>query len=212
MRRNCSCVCRYGDGSNLHSDTLPNEPKASHLAAMHRALAQMSSVLVANRVQTRADAVGVVSCPAVVPARHAACVDGTNGTGNVACSMADSRQHFLFGGKVNGTGTIAYTPSSLARDKHGRTAALCVSGACPTMTNVSGCAPLPLLPCDPSDPAQQWTSVVTAASMRLVNKANGGCLSGWSKHATPGVATAVPLTGVAQCAEGWGTAVMNWNP
>ena len=130
-------------------------------------------------------------------------------------------------GGVNRTGVIMHTVATASSFTSARThtqragvapATLCVSGRCPHMTNVSGCAPLPLVPCDPNDPAQQWSSIVTGdgklapATMRMVNKGNGGCLSGWSKHAVPGVSVAVPLTGVAECATGWGTSIFDWNP
>jgi hypothetical protein len=51
-----SLTNRYGDGSNLHSDTLPNEPKRSHLARMHGALAAMSDALMGAPIVPRADA------------------------------------------------------------------------------------------------------------------------------------------------------------
>eukprot|EP00037_Helgoeca_nana_P027214 m.310008 g.310008 ORF g.310008 m.310008 type:complete len:954 (-) comp27435_c0_seq3:149-3010(-) len=225
---------RYGDGSNIHSDTLPNEPKRSHLAALHTALATMAPHLVLSDGQTRSTAVAVVPCPAVTPPRQPLCVNGTNGTGNVACSRTDPDQAFTFTGGVNKSGLITHTPpggvggdrggssrtgtnkpTTSRRGVGGSAAGLCVSGACPTMTNVSGCAPLPLVPCDPTDPAQQWTWEVgtgPSPTMWMVNTESGGCLSGWSKHAVPGVSSTVPFTGVAACATGWGTAVFDWNP
>ena len=78
----------YGDGSNLHSDTLPNEPKKSHLASMHRALAAMNDALLGAEIQTRRSAVAVAPC-AVDPEApwrqygKDVCVDGRNGTGVV---------------------------------------------------------------------------------------------------------------------------------
>jgi hypothetical protein len=50
-----SITNRYGDGSNLHSDTLSNEPKRSHLAAMyvyshHHRIIGISQILVSARV------------------------------------------------------------------------------------------------------------------------------------------------------------------
>jgi hypothetical protein len=54
-----SITNRYGDGSILHSDTLPNEPKHSHLAAMHRALAAMSDALMGAPIVPRSAATKV---------------------------------------------------------------------------------------------------------------------------------------------------------
>jgi hypothetical protein len=52
----CSLTNRYADGSNLYSDGLRNEPKASHLAAMHYALAEMNDALLSSPIVTRAEA------------------------------------------------------------------------------------------------------------------------------------------------------------
>ena len=41
----------YANGVNFHSDGLPNEPKKSHLQAMHFAIAQVSADLVAHPAQ-----------------------------------------------------------------------------------------------------------------------------------------------------------------
>ena len=223
---------RYGDGSNIHSDGLPNEPKKSHLARMHRALARMNDVLLAAPVQTRASAVAVVPCPPPPTPRasahgqpRAVCVNGTAGTGAVACDPADQRQRFRYTGAANTSGAIVQVSASGAR--------LCVSGACATLPG-AGCVPLPLVPCKEGDAAQQWTWVVVqeqqeeqqgahappssalgpgrVSSAWMVNKQSGGCLSSWSKHAIPGDPGAYPLTGVAECATGWGTGVYNWAP
>jgi hypothetical protein len=62
---------QYGDGSNMYSDTLPNEPKKSHLAAMHSALAKMNDVLLSDAIQSRSSASAVAPCavdPEAAPA------------------------------------------------------------------------------------------------------------------------------------------------
>ena len=51
-----SLTNRYADGSPLYSDTLRNEPKASHLGAMHRALAAVNDDVVASPIVTQASA------------------------------------------------------------------------------------------------------------------------------------------------------------
>ena len=77
---------QYGDGSNMYSDTLPNEPKKSHLAEMHVALAAMNDALLGDTIQTRNSAVSVAPCvadpEATSPGWHAygkdICVNGRN--------------------------------------------------------------------------------------------------------------------------------------
>ena len=50
---------RYGDGSNMRSDTLSNEPKRSHLSRMHRALAAMGPAMLGDNIQNRSTAVAM---------------------------------------------------------------------------------------------------------------------------------------------------------
>ena len=107
---------QYGDGSNMYSDTLPNEPKKSHLATMHAALAKMNDALLSDEIQTRSSAVAVVACP-VDPENtegHAygkdVCVDGHNGTGVVMCDLADETQHWAFDGSGSAPGLLKRRP------------------------------------------------------------------------------------------------------
>ena len=182
---------RYGDGSNLRSDTLPNEPKRSHLAAMHMALATMNDALMAAAVQTRNSAVAVAPCPPVVPRppghRGPVCVDGTNGTGAVSCNAAAADQQFVFTGAANTSGTIVQQQQQQQQQHHGASIgppALCLSGACPNV-QAAGCAPLPMVHCSAADPAQQWTWELAGdgSTAWLKNAASGGCLASWSAAA-----------------------------
>eukprot|EP01048_Picozoa_sp_COSAG05_P035020 COSAG05_NODE_14973_length_381_cov_8.370833_1_plen_107_part_10 len=78
-----------------------------------------------------------------------------------------------------------------------------------------GCAPLPLVPCDATDTAQQWIWHVNQSSPLdhyMENKASGGCLASWGKNANPGDPSMQPLVGVANCSTGWGNGVLQWTP
>jgi hypothetical protein len=217
---------QYGDGSNMHSSTLSNEPKRSHLAAMHRALAAMSAVILGDTIQTRRTAVPLQPCIAEKegppypwrPYGQDVCVTGTNGTGSVTCDARDPTQRWDFSGGEGGKpGTImqrASSSTSLAEQP------MCVSGACSMLHNVPdgaalGCAPLPLVPCDATDTAQQWIWHVNQSSPLdhyMENKASGGCLASWGKNANPGDPSMQPLVGVANCSTGWGSGVLLWTP
>lgn len=211
---------QYGDGSNMYSDTLPNEPKKSHLATMHAALAKMNDALLSDEIQTRSSAVAVVACP-VDPENtegHAygkdVCVDGHNGTGVVMCDLADETQHWAFDGSGSTPGLLKHRHAGSAGE------ALCISGACPALNvtgrvQANGCAPLALLPCNSSDRNQLWTSVAgddPLYASYLRNAGNGGCLAGWAKSANPGDPNSQPIAGVHNCSTGWGSGTFKWTP
>ena len=44
---------KYADGVNLHSDMLPNEPKKTHLAKLHKVISKISPVLLSSQTQAR---------------------------------------------------------------------------------------------------------------------------------------------------------------
>ena len=66
----------YANGVNFHSDGLPNEPKKSHLQAMHFAIAQVSADLVASDAQYKQ--------PVQLPWRYAANDSWSQGTDQLA--------------------------------------------------------------------------------------------------------------------------------
>ena len=62
-------------------------------------------------------------------------------TGIASCSSSSPSQAFTFTGSLNVAGSIVSGEAG------------CVAGAC---TQPGGCRPLPFVPCNASDPAQQW--------------------------------------------------------
>ena len=148
----------YADGAPLHSDGLPNEPLHSHVARLHKLLAEHATTILAAPMQQRRPLQRGADSPALVQAPTTARL------GTIACDAGDTAQQFSLPGGGGGG------PLRATVDGRG----VCVTAATSTAGRQS--LGVPIGTCDSSNGNQTFAFSDAAKGQGTLCTAGGLCL------------------------------------